>query len=232
MRAERDPDPAWVADLAHCSLARSNSLLREAARERRLFAQIEREHSKEGRSSYVEIDAPLELYAFVRELRPQHVVEVGVSSGVSSAYILQALDRNGEGTLHSVDLPSFPRGRSRRSAPKESWTLPPGRSSGWSVPFSLRARWDLRLGDKRVVLPLLGEELPKVDLFLYDVPHEDRAAFREFLSVDVRMSSGAVAIADHGPGGGLCDALRRWSRTRGGTPLRRAGLGLFGFRCA
>jgi hypothetical protein len=46
------------------------------------------------------------------------------------------------------------------------------------------------------------------------------------------MPSGAVAIADHGPGGNLCNALRRWARTRGGAPLRRRGLGLFGFRCA
>jgi hypothetical protein len=233
MQMESDPDGAWVAGLAGCAVDQAAALLREGERDRRLFGQISREHAKEGRPSYVEIDAPRELSALVRLTRPRHVVEVGVSSGVSSAYILDALDRNGSGTLHSVDLPSFPRPSAKgKVASSGSWTLPAGRSTGWAIPFALRKRWDLRLGDKRDVLPLLAEELPEIDLFLYDVPHEDRSTFREFLSLDARVPSGAIAIADHGPSGDLCTALRRWARKRGGTPLRRSGLGLYGFRCA
>jgi hypothetical protein len=38
-----------------------------------------------------------------------------------------------------------------------------------------------------------------------------------------------VAIADHGPSGGLCAALSGWSRAYGGAPIGRAGLGLYGF---
>jgi len=232
MQTERDPDAGWVAALADCSLPRSLRLIQEARGRVGLFRHPSREHAREGRASYVEIDAPLELHALVRLLRPRHVVEVGVSSGVSSAYILDALEENRRGTLHSVDLPSFPRPRKGGTAAgRGSWTLPPGRSSGWAVPFPLRKRWDLRLGDKEDVLPLLTEELAEVGLFLYDVPHNDRTTLGEFLGLDVRMPPGAVAIADHGPGGDLCAALRRWARTRGGAPVRRSGLGLFGFRC-
>jgi hypothetical protein len=232
VRVEENPDPEWVAGLAGSSTIRAAEYLRKAERERALFRHLAREHATEGRASYVEIDAPLELHALVRLLRPHHVLEVGVSSGVSSAYLLDALERNGRGTLHSVDLPSFPRARSgAKHAAHGSWTLPPGRGSGWAVPFPLRKRWDLRLGDKRVVLPLLTEELPSIELFVYDVPHDDPVAYREFLNVGGRMPSGAVAIADHGPSGGLCDALRRWASKRGGAPLRRHGLGLYGFRC-
>jgi hypothetical protein len=230
MQVEDDPDPAWVAGLSGRTLPSARRTIDEAADERRLFTHLRREHLSEGRSSYIEIDAPLELYALARLLRPKHVVEVGVSSGVSSAYLLQALAENGRGTLHSVDLPSRPRKPGNGGA-TASWSLPPGRSSGWAVPFPLRPRWDLRLGDKAEVVPLLARELRSIELVVYDVPHNEADLTREFSYLDPRMPSGAVAIVDHGPGGGLCAALRGWARRRGTTPLRRNGLGLYGMRC-
>jgi Methyltransferase domain len=232
VQAEADPDLGWVRTLAAVPLPAAERAIEGAREEHRLFSHLVREHAREGREAYGEIDAPLELYALARLLRPRHVVEVGVSSGISSAYLLRALDRNGSGTLHSVDLPSHPRRRAGTAQnPRASWSLPAGRSSGWAVPFPLRKRWDLRLGDKAEVLPLLAEELPRIDLFVYDVPHDDAAALREFRRLDPRLPIGAVAIADHGPGGGLCPSLRRWARDRGTVPTGRAGTGLFGMRC-
>jgi hypothetical protein len=232
VHVEEGADAGWVARLAQCSANRAERALREAAGETRLFRSIAREHAKEGRPSYVEIDAPLELYALTRLLRPRHVVEVGVSSGVSSAYVLAALAKNARGTLHSVDLPTFPKARGgKHGSSFGSWTLPAGRTSGWAVPFALRGRWDLRLGDKREVLPLLAEELPSVELFVYDVPHRDTESFGEFRTIDPLLRPGAVAIADHGPTGELCGALRRWARSRSAVPSGRAGLGLYGFAC-
>ena len=199
--------------------------------ERRLFSHLRREHESEGRESYVEIDAPFELYALVRLLRPAHLIEVGVSSGVSSAYLLQALERNNRRTLHSIDLPKLERpSRSKHRQPQASWSLPPGRASGWAVPAPLRRRWDLRIGNKRNVLPLLTEELERIDLLVYDVPHDDDETRGEFRRLDPRLPPGGVAIADHGPGGGLCAALRWRARRRGTAPVRRAELGLYGFR--
>jgi len=147
MQVEEDPDVDWVAELSGRDRPTAARAVREAEGARRLFAHLDREHRREGRRSYIEIDAPLELHALVRLLRPWHVVEVGVSSGVSSAYVLHALAKNGRGTLHSVDLPSRPR-RGGRQGVAPSWILPPGRSSGWAVPSALRSGWDLRLGDK------------------------------------------------------------------------------------
>jgi hypothetical protein len=231
MQVEDDPDPAWVERLTGRRRATCERALDEAAQQRRLFQHLAREHRDEGRRSYVEIDAPLELHALVRLTRPQHVVEVGVSSGVSSAYLLHALEMNGRGTLHSVDLPSRPAPRRAGQGPTQmSWSLPPGRSSGWAVPFALRKRWDLRLGDKAEVLPLLAGELPRMDLLVYDVPHHDRTTRREFRALSPLLPRGGVVIVDHGPGGELCDALREWARDVGGTPRGRKGLGLYGFR--
>jgi|SRR5580658_4866995 hypothetical protein len=232
MQVETDPDVAWVAALAGVSLGRAKSAVEEAQGERALFRHLDRMHREGGRESFIEIDAPLELYALVRLLRPAHTVEVGVSSGVSSAYLLKALDRVGAGTLHSVDLPKTekPRPDGVRSR-NPSWAIPPGRSSGWAVPFPLRKRWDLRLGDKREVVPLLADELPRVGLFVYDVPHNEADAAREFAALDRRMAKSAVVIADHGPGGGMCAPLGRWAVKRAAPPLRRTDLGLYGFRC-
>lgn len=231
MRPEEDPDGNWVAGLADVSLPRASRALEEARREGALFRHLDRMHRIGGRSSYIEIDAPLELYALARLLRPKHVVEVGVSSGVSSAYLLRAMDRTGRGTLHSVDLPKLETPRPDGSRTRNpSWALPPGRSSGWAVPFPLRKRWDLRLGNKKDVLPLLAQELPSVDLFLYDVPHSDPAAFTEFLVVDSGFHSGSVGLVDHGGTEEICPSLARWARRRSAVAVRRAGLGLSAFR--
>ena len=229
MRPEEAPDAPWVAALAGGSLARAETGLGWARGEVGLYAHLEREHRREGRRSYVEIDAPLELYAIARLTRPRHVVEVGVSSGVSSAYLLGALERNRRGTLHSIDRPSRPR-RGGPRATGASWSLPEGRHSGWAVPRALRRRWDLRLGDKADLGPVLAQELPVVDLVVYDVPHEEADVRRELRWFDPLLSARASVIVDHGPGGGMCAALRAWARGRGATPVRRTGLGLYGAR--
>jgi hypothetical protein len=231
MQPETDPDAAWVEELAGAPRPTVERALADAAGARALYRHLEKEHLSEGRESYVEIDAPLELHALVRLGRPRHVVEVGVSSGVSSAYLLDGLERNGRGTLHSIDLPSYP-GRTRTSGrpPRASWSLPRGRSPGWAVPFPLRKRWDLRLGDKRDVLPLLARELPRVDLLVYDVPHHDRDIRKELAALDPHLPAGAVVIVDHGPGGEACSALRGWARSHGGRLTGRRGLGLYGAR--
>ncbi|MDA4120471.1 MAG: hypothetical protein OK436_07790, partial [Thaumarchaeota archaeon] len=84
---------------------------------------------------------PEDLYLICRTVKPTVVVETGVASGLSSAYILQALEDNASGRLYSIDLPD---------ADTEALLgvvltrLPEGRRPGWVVPEWLRARWDLR----------------------------------------------------------------------------------------
>jgi hypothetical protein len=231
MHPEQDPDTAWVTALSGRTPAASSRAIAEAQGEHRLFDHLAREHAREGRKSYIEIDAPLELHALARLIRPTQVVEVGVSSGVSSAYLLNALAKNRRGTLHSIDLPSHPR-PSRKSGrpPVYSWTLPPGRSSGWAIPRALRGRWDLRLGDKADLIPVLARELDQVDLLLYDVPHNEADIRSELRILDPLLPPGAVVIIDHGPGGSLCAALRGWARGCHARPVRRQELGLFGAR--
>lgn len=62
------------------------------------------------------------LYAIVRATRPSIVLETGVSIGVSTAIVLAALDRNGHGHLHSVDI-SEDVGEVALAGSTDRWTL-------------------------------------------------------------------------------------------------------------
>ena len=107
------------------------------------------------------------LYTITRIRKPDIVVETGVAQGVSSTFILQALEDNGRGQLYSIDLP--PTGR--RLADGMAYTMPSGKQSGWMIPNSLRHRWHLILGEtSKELLPLL-QQLGEIDIFLHDSLH-------------------------------------------------------------
>jgi hypothetical protein len=149
-----------------------------------------------GRSYYAQFRAPFELYAFVRWVRPDHVVETGVSSGVSSAHLLLALAKNRKGTLHSIDQPTSQRGPtfSSRDSPV---ALPPGRTSGWAVPERLRDRWDLRIGPSERLLPDLCRKTAAVGVFLHDSLHTPGHLTFELATVRPRLVAGGVVLADN-----------------------------------
>src|SRR5918998_3095770 len=121
-------------------------------------------------------------YLMCRLLEPAVVVETGVAYGVSSAFILRALEENGRGVLHSVDLPPLRRGYERY------W--------GMAVSGALENRWILHRGASARVLPGLLEELEAVDLFVHDSLHTYRNMRREFEAVWPRLRAGGALIAD------------------------------------
>jgi predicted O-methyltransferase YrrM len=121
-------------------------------------------------------------YLLCRLLEPDVVVETGVAYGVSSAFILRALEENGRGVLHSVDLPPL-----RREC-ERFW--------GMAVDKTLEERWTLHRGSSARVLPRLLEELNTVDLFVHDSLHSYRNMRREFEAVWPRLRTGGVLVAD------------------------------------
>jgi predicted O-methyltransferase YrrM len=121
-------------------------------------------------------------YLACRLLKPAMVVETGVAYGVSSAFVLKALEENGHGRLHSVDLPPL------RRETERFW--------GIVVPEALRGRWKLHRGSSTRVLPGLLEGLGEVDLFVHDSLHTYRNMRREFETVWPRLRTGGVILAD------------------------------------
>lgn len=190
------PDFDWVLRLTGASPREVAETLAEADELVPLETAIRAAYHQAGRPGFAQIRAPFELYAITRLRRPDHVVEVGVSSGVSSAHFLAALARNRHGRLHSIDLPTFQRGP--QLARGESMVaIPPGRTSGWTVPLSLRRRWDLRIGPSQKLLPPLVAELASVDVFLHDDLHTPRHLAFELRTVQPRLTPGAVVMADN-----------------------------------
>jgi predicted O-methyltransferase YrrM len=121
-------------------------------------------------------------YLSCRLIEPEAVVETGVSYGVSSVFILKALQENGHGTLYSIDLPPL------RSGYKSFW--------GIAVPEALEERWRLFRGSSASVLPRLLEGIHTVDLFVHDSMHTRRNMRREFDTVWPHLRNGAVLLAD------------------------------------
>jgi predicted O-methyltransferase YrrM len=127
-----------------------------------------------------DVGLPDFCYVICRALRPRVVVETGVGSGVTTAFILQALAANGEGHLWSIDLP--PIGAEE--------------FAGSFVPQHLRSRWNLLRGRTRDLLPGLLRELPAPDVFLHDSLHTTRNMTFEFNAAWQKMAAGGVLLSD------------------------------------
>jgi predicted O-methyltransferase YrrM len=101
-------------------------------------------------------------YLACRVLRPLVVVETGVAHGVTSAYILAALERNAQddhaqGHLYSIDRPPL-------ASHSDAFV-------GICIPDSLKANHTLIRGDARAKLPAMLDALGKVDMFVHDSDH-------------------------------------------------------------
>jgi cephalosporin hydroxylase len=121
-------------------------------------------------------------YALCRALRPEVALETGVAYGVTSAFVLAAMARNGRGALHSVDLPPLARGADAHV--------------GALVPASLRSRWTLHRGASRRVLPALLGRLGPITLFVHDSLHTYLNVRDELRLVGPRLARPAAVVID------------------------------------
>lgn len=123
------------------------------------------------------------LYYLVRALKPRVTIETGVWYGYSSAFILQALDEIGAGTLCSVDLRDL--------------SFPKSLEVGFAVPEKLRSRWTLILGPSKSRLPEVLVTYPQVDLFIHDSDHSYETMMLEFQTAWPSLRPGGVLVSDN-----------------------------------
>lgn len=138
------------------------------------------------------------LYSITRALRPRTVVETGVAHGVTSCHILAALERNGEGALHSIDLPPLV----DKSVENRVGIL---------ILPELRHRWTLHRGTSRQLLAPVCAQVGEVNVFVHDSLHTRATMLFEFGVALQRLSRPGVIVSDDVDLNGAFDELVRKS---------------------
>jgi hypothetical protein len=149
-----------------------------------------------GRDGYEE---GLRLYRLLRDVRPEVAVETGVCNGVSTAFLLLALEDNGAGELHSIDLPEVAGAEYEEGTfwdGKGGAVIPPGKEPGWMVPPELRERWHLVLGRSQDELPPLLDRIDQIDFFMHDSEHSYECMSFEFRTAWAALREDGVLVAD------------------------------------
>lgn len=123
----------------------------------------------------VERESATFLYAATRVLRPEVILEIGVADGWSTAALLAALDANGQGALHSIDIAD------------DVGILADASSS----------RWTLHVERGPGAVGAVAARLAPVDLYLHDAKHNYRAQMADHEAVLPALApSGAWLMSD------------------------------------
>src|SRR5207302_10059693 len=129
---------------------------------------------------------------------------------------------NGEGVLHSIDLP---REVGREYEPGTFYEgegkagIPPGSEPGWLFPLELKQRWRLILGRSQVELPPLLERLGTVDSFMHDSEHSFDCMWFEFTTAWAALREAGVLLSDDV---NSTEAFPRFAAEQGRQPVRLA----------
>jgi hypothetical protein len=122
------------------------------------------------------------IWCLIRHLKPGKVVETGVAHGVTSRFILEALERNEDGHLWSIDLPPIER----------VWQ----QQVGMAVGDRYAGRWSHIKGSSRRRLPVLLARLGQIDLFIHDSLHSERNVRFELDRAWAALRPGGALVVD------------------------------------
>lgn len=164
------------------------------------LGELEAKHKAFYRPGWVNLDDALFLYWVVRQLKPKVIVQTGVCNGLSSAFMMLALAKNGpEGRLHVVDLaPVFDSNDDNWKVSGKVYgvTIPEGKNSGWIVPDAYRDRFEVLNGDAKELLPPLLKKLGTTDMFYHDSDHTYDHMMFEFEEAKKYLTKGGVIVSD------------------------------------
>lgn len=145
------------------------------------------------------LDTMLVWYSLVRSYRPSVVVETGVCNGVTTSFILLALEHNKNGHLYSIDFPVF---ATEAIDPAEFWggkggaMIPKGKQPGWLIPDELRERWTLHTGKSQELLPKVLSDLGDIDMFVHDSDHSHECMIFEYNAALPHLRQGGILASD------------------------------------
>jgi Methyltransferase domain len=123
------------------------------------------------------------IWCLTRHLRAHKVVETGVLHGVTSRFILEALELNKVGHLWSIDLPPM----------EPIWQD----QIGIAVGDRFRPRWSYIKGTSKRRLPGLLSKLGQIDIFVHDSLHsEENVRFELDRAFAAVRPGGAIVVDD------------------------------------
>jgi predicted O-methyltransferase YrrM len=204
-RASEVPDSVWAPLLAQAfdeakAIPEAELVLQRRIWIEKYLAELGRKYQAHYVAGWVNLDDALFLYWLVRRLKPKTIVQCGVCNGLSSAFMMLALAKNGpEGRLHVIDLPPV------FDPHDPAWTvrgkvygvvIPEGKSSGWIVPDAYRNRFDVLNGDAKMLLPGLVDKLDSIDMFFHDSDHTYNHMMFEFKQAKRKLVAGGLIVAD------------------------------------
>jgi hypothetical protein len=123
------------------------------------------------------------IWCSVIHSKPRRVIETGVARGVTSRFILEALERNGSGSLLSIDLPPQLKAELHDQI-------------GAAVPPEVRGQWTYVRGSSRRRLPRVLSQLKTTDLFVHDSRHTERNVRFELDLVWEALDPGGILVVD------------------------------------
>lgn len=127
----------------------------------------------------ISTDSSKLLYYIVRKTKPKTVVETGISKGVSTFFILNALRKNKAGKLYSFDI------------------LP---NAGCLLSSNERKNWHFVVLDKRntrMEFHKAIEGIGNIDIFLHDSDHSYKNQFFEYSTVFPKIVDGGFLLSDN-----------------------------------
>ena len=123
------------------------------------------------------------LYFLVRRIKPEVVVETGVSSGFSTQAILKAMQINGKGKLYSSDFPFF---RVKN----------PEKYIGILVDDDLKSNWYLNVEGDRIALPEICKMVHHIDIFHYDSDKSYKGREFAYKTIKSKLDEKSLVIFD------------------------------------
>ena len=204
-RGARVPHRVWNAVL-RAALAEASSIPHAGqVFERRAFveryvSELAAKYGSHYVPGWVNLDDALFLYWLVRQAKPRTIVQTGVCNGLSAAFMMLALVKNGpEGRLRVIDLPPV------FDPDDPAWTvagtvygvvIPEGKTSGWLVPDAYRDRFEVWNGDAKDLLPKMVDEVDSIDFLFHDSDHTYDHMMFEFRQVKRKLTKGGLLVSD------------------------------------
>ena len=122
------------------------------------------------------------LYYLCRILKPKNVIETGVAYGISTSFILQALEDNKFGKLYSIDSIFRP------------WQTE--EMIGSIIPKKLKSKWELIIGKSTEKLESISNEVNDLDIFIHDSSHTYENMMFEFNMIIKKIKKNGIIISD------------------------------------